>query len=158
MKLHSLPIKIGLGGTLGAGLIIGGAIASGAFETPAPTIEPQTEPSAEVAEPTPEVAPVETVNAEPVVVIPEPEPEDECSSITNHILRKYGSLDYFEALGSLHDGLTREQLAKHGFTSWEQVKEHFARNHGRIVDTALHYGDVKTLMDLEAVRKVRCNL
>lgn len=171
MKSRKVLYTVGISGALGASLIVGGIVTSNVIngegvpmageETIIQEVEqpvtqaPETvaeAPKEEVVEPTP---PTSMSEPEPEPAA-EPELKDDCEAITNYILREYGTLDFYEALGGLHGGLAKEQLEKLGLESWAQVKEFFGKNK-RSVDANLTYGDVKKLVDLEPAYKARCN-
>ena len=167
MKSRKVLYTVGISGALGASLVVGGVVTSNVIngegvpmageETIIQEIE---QPVAQAPETVAEVPKEEVVEPEaPVVAEPvaEPEPEDNCTIVTNYILREYGTLDFYEALGGLHGGLAKEQLEKLGLESWAQVKEFFGKNK-RSVDTNLTYGDVKKLVDFERAYKSSCNL
>lgn len=171
MKSRKILYTVGISGALGASLVVGGVVTSNVIngegvpmageET---IIQEVEQPVVQVPETVAEAPKEEVVEPEvPIITDPVPEPaaepelKDDCEAITNYILREYGTLDFYEALGGLHGGLAKEQLEKLGLESWAQVKEFFGKNK-RSVDTNLTYGDVKKLVDLEPAYKARCNL
>lgn len=138
----SIIYTVGLGGALGASLLVGGIASSNVFNgekmpmTGEETIEienietPQKE---SVVENTQEVATIieqeanevpEVQANEPVVGEPQaPTASDICETSKVMMLEKFGTLDFFEAVNSLPG--VKPTLERLGITDWETIRNEY---------------------------------
>ena len=136
---------LGLGGALGASLIVGGVATSDMFNgEKIPMTGEETIVEEQVAEveyvPTPEQADIVVEEVIDEVVEPKAEiveeqaeehkqtPEEACEVAKKVMLEKFGTLDFFEAVSSLPNA--KGNLERLGITDWETIRAEY------------YYGDV----------------
>lgn len=132
---------LGLGGALGASLIVGGVATSNIFNgEKIPMTGEETIIEEQVVEveyvPTPEQADIVVEEVIDEVVEPKAEiveehkqtPEEACEVAKKVMLEKFGTLDFFEAVSSLPNA--KANLERLGITDWETIRAEY------------YYGDV----------------